>query len=844
MAMTEVAQATVTIIPNMKGSQATIAKELGADAKTSGDSAGKSLGGSLVGAVKKVVAAAAIGKFIKDSLDAGADLQQSYGGLETIYGDAASAAKDYAAQAYKAGISANDYAEQAVSFGASLKQAFAGDTQKAVEAANTAIMDMTDNAAKMGTPIENIQNAYQGFAKGQYNMLDNLKLGYGGTKEEMERLLADASKLSGQEYDISNLGDVYDAIHVIQQDLGLTGVAAQEASETFSGSFGAMKSAATNLMANLALGEDIMPSLDALGESISNFVIGNALPMIGNIVQQVPTVLAALPGYIAGLLPQLIPAMADIVSGLAQGLIDNIPTFVSGMGDLLTAAWDALVNFDWSGAGQLVVDLLTAAWEGLKEAASGIWDFIVGIFTGEITFPDLSGFATTAWAGLVTLASNVWKSIKTWFTTTFTFPNLAEFAATAWNGLVTLASNVWKSIKTWFTTTFTFPSLSELATAAWNGLVTLASNVWKSIKTWFTTTFTFPSLSELASAAWNGLTTLAKNVWLSFKTSLTNTFSFPSLDELASAAWSTLTGIAGTVWSGIKGVFGATDISFADVSEAASTAWDTITTAATTVWDGIKEIFGSFDITWPDFGALAKGALDGLKTAAEGVWNWVKGLFSGDSDDEAVKSVQGSTSEMAATLADAELKISSVDVSTITEANEFVKNTVLGWMRIFEGMSTWMSLPTVDTSSLVATSQVVISWTDTYKKKMDFSWSLPTLHGHLPVISVNMQTASSSDGKTSVSYPNLSVSGYKWFAEGGVFNEPTVIGIGDSKGPEAAVPLDMMWKQLDDEFDKYFGDDGGSVVINNYFEVNGAEDPEVYVDTLARELIQQVRRGA
>ena len=127
---------------------------------------------------------------------------------------------------------------------------------------------------------------------------------------------------------------------------------------------------------------------------------------------------------------------------------------------------------------------------------------------------------------------------------------------------------------------------------------------------------------------------------------------------------------------------------------------------------------------------------------------------------------------------------------------------------------------------------------------MDSSWSLPTLHGHLPVISVNMQTASSSDGKTSVSYPNLSVSGYKWFAEGGVFNEPTVIGIGDSKGPEAAVPLDMMWRQLDSEFDKYFGDDGGSVVINNYFEVNGAEDPAVYADTLARELIQQVRRGA
>ena len=230
---TEIAKAYVQIMPSAKGIKGELTKEMGGDLEAAGKSGGDKLGGSLVSTLKKVVVAAGIGKIVSDALSAGADIQQSFGGLDTIYGEAADAAKEYAYQAAQAGISANDYAEQAVSFGASLKQAFEGDTTKAVEAANTAIMDMTDNAAKMGTPIENIQSAYQGFAKQNYTMLDNLKLGYGGTKTEMERLLEDAQKISGVEYNIDNLGDVYDAIHVIQQDLGLTGVAAQEASTTF-----------------------------------------------------------------------------------------------------------------------------------------------------------------------------------------------------------------------------------------------------------------------------------------------------------------------------------------------------------------------------------------------------------------------------------------------------------------------------------------------------------------------------------------------------------------------------------------------------------------------------------
>lgn len=179
--MADLGKAYVQIIPKAEGISGKIGAILNPESKKAGKEAGASAGDSFGATIKKTLAGLAIGatvvKGFKAALDEGGKLQQSYGGLETIYGDAAEAAKKYAAEAAQAGISANDYAEQAVSFGASLKQAFQGDTTKAVEAANTAIMDMTDNAAKMGTPIESIQNAYAGFAKQNYSMLDNLKLG-------------------------------------------------------------------------------------------------------------------------------------------------------------------------------------------------------------------------------------------------------------------------------------------------------------------------------------------------------------------------------------------------------------------------------------------------------------------------------------------------------------------------------------------------------------------------------------------------------------------------------------------------------------------------------------------
>lgn len=362
---TELGKAFVQIVPSAKGISGSISKELGGEA----GSAGKSAGLNIVGAIKGAIAAAGIGTALKAALEAGGNLQQSFGGLDTLYGDAADAAKKYAVEAAQAGISANSYAEQAVSFGAALKGAFGGDTAKAAEAANTAIMDMADNAAKMGTPIENIQTAYQGFAKQNYTMLDNLKLGYGGTKSEMERLLADATKLSGVEYNIDNLGDVYDAIHVIQGDLGLTGVAAEEASTTFTGSFGAMKAAGENLLASLALGENLGPSLDALGQTVSNFLLNNLFPMITNILSQ---------------LPQLLGGVADFIIQAAPQVMDAAISLVMKIGE-------AFITFDWIGLGISLIDAISGAIDSAAGSNFAGDTTVIDTFLQNLTngFPQL-----------------------------------------------------------------------------------------------------------------------------------------------------------------------------------------------------------------------------------------------------------------------------------------------------------------------------------------------------------------------------------------------------------------------------------------------------------------------
>lgn len=375
---TDLAKAYVQIVPSADGIGGKIASALKGGASSAGDEAGKAAGSSLVSKIKTVIAAAGIGAVLKNALMEGADLQQSLGGVETLFKDSANIVINNAKQAYKtAGMSANEYMEAVTGFSASLLQGLSGDTNKAAQIADMALTDMSDNANKMGTSMDLIQNAYQGFAKQNYTMLDNLKLGYGGTKTEMERLLADAQKLTGVKYDISNLSDVYSAIHAIQENMGITGTTAKEAATTFSGSLASMKAAGKDLLANLTLGEDVRPSLKALGETVFTFVKKNLLPMVGNLLSGIPDLISNVMYMASTALNEVFLNMDDIVDGadnwvmnMANAIVTNAPYFIAAAWRVIGKLVTTFINYDWIGT---VQKMLTNMNESLNEAAGEIF---------------------------------------------------------------------------------------------------------------------------------------------------------------------------------------------------------------------------------------------------------------------------------------------------------------------------------------------------------------------------------------------------------------------------------------------------------------------------------------
>lgn len=400
----ELAKAYVQIVPSAEGIQGSISRVMGGEASSAGESAGTLLGTKLVGTLKKVIAAAGIGKMISDSLNLGGALQQSIGGIETLFGAGGRSIEEYAqsvgksvdavkdeyaslmqsqqtvfnnaAQAYRTvGLSANEYMEQTTSFAASLLSSVSKDTNAAAQLANMAMVDMADNANKMGTDMASIQNAYQGFAKQNYTMLDNLKLGYGGTQAEMQRLLTDAEKLSGVHYELGNLADMYSAIHIIQTDLDITGTTAKEAATTLTGSFAAMKAAAQNVLGDLSTGADLTAPMQALADTARTFLQGNLLPMIGN-------VLAGIPQLVYGLVPEVIQTGTELVSSLASGFAQGIPAFLStALPQLLSFTEELRAN-----AGQFVdaglnciTQLLNGLIAGLPQLIAYVPDIIINI---------------------------------------------------------------------------------------------------------------------------------------------------------------------------------------------------------------------------------------------------------------------------------------------------------------------------------------------------------------------------------------------------------------------------------------------------------------------------------
>ena len=298
--------------------------------KAKGANLGKNIFKGIAAGV--TVASTALAGLVAKSVSSYAELEQNIGGVETLFKDSSQKVIDNANKAFKtAGVSANEYMQGVTSFSASLLQSVANDTEKAADIADMAFRDMSDNANKFGTDMGAIQSAYQGFAKQNYTMLDNLKLGYGGTKTEMERLLKDAQKISGVKYDIDNLSDVYNAIHIIQEELGVTGTTAEEASSTISGSVTSMKAAFDNFLNGSGSIQNVIDSIINVMNNLSGAIVELAPNIVQGIVELLNNLIPQLPGLLQVLLPVIIDGAVSLMQGLANSLPVLIPVLMDGI---------------------------------------------------------------------------------------------------------------------------------------------------------------------------------------------------------------------------------------------------------------------------------------------------------------------------------------------------------------------------------------------------------------------------------------------------------------------------------------------------------------------------------
>lgn len=636
---TNLGKAYVQIMPSAKGISGMISKELDGEVK----SAGQSAGNSLVSSIKSAVVAAGIGKLFASSLMEGGKLQQSLGGVETLFKNNANMVKQYANEAYKTtGLSANAYMENVTGFSASLLQSLGGDTAKAAKVANMAMVDMADNSNKMGTSMELIQNAYQGFAKQNYTMLDNLKLGYGGTKQEMQRLLADAQKLTGVKYDINNLSDVYEAIHVIQKELDITGTTAKEASTTLQGSFASMKAAFTNLLGKLSLGQDIKPSLQALATTTTTFLVGNFLPMVGNILKGLPTLVI---GAFSGLAEQLRGVFGDEVVNKIQGYLTQVSGAVESFMNVLTGSISKQEGINLMkalGINEGTADSIASIAENIRTTFQNIWEAIknvtaiVGEFVGDLLGINEAESSVSGVGLAFELLSDVVKKASEWIKdfTSFLRENevalglvkialsaiLGRFIALSIIGPITALINGFQTAITAARTAmaiFNAVMILSPMTALVAGITAVvAALVW------------FFTQTETGKAIWQGFVDFIKQAW-------------NGVVEFFSGIWNGITTGATMLWTGIQAVWAvaveAIKILWQGVSEFFSTLWSGITEGASTAWTfittSITAIVQPFIEAFLNAWNILKDGLmaiwEGVKLVIQGAWEFIKAIVLG-----------------------------------------------------------------------------------------------------------------------------------------------------------------------------------------------------------------------
>ena len=666
---TEIAQAYVQLIPSARGITGKIQSILNPEASAAGQSAGQSLGSSLVGVMTKVIAAAGIGKAFSAAISEGAALQQSLGGIETLFKGSADKVKGYANEAYKTtGLSANAYMENVTGFSASLLQSLGGDTNKAAETANMAMIDMSDNANKMGTSMESIQMAYQGFAKQNYTMLDNLKLGYGGTKQEMQRLLADAEKLTGVKYDINNLSDVYSAIHAIQENLDITGTTAKEAASTFSGSFESMKAAAQNVLGKLALGENILPSLHALLKTTSTFLFDNFLPMIGNVFSGLGLVLTEGISQIASQLfgdafgsavfdqlsrvTGIFETFFDMIFGSLSkqdnidilntigfseeaatqivNIADNIRvTFEnigSAIGDVIGIVGDFVGDLLGIKDGEQGVNLLGTAFESVtnfvRTASEHLSKFTKWLKDSPIALDVLKSAVvgiTSAWAGYKAVMTVI-KGIEAIRNATLSITNglmLAQFVRT---GALTTAEAA--NAAATMGASGAFGIFNAVLAANPIGLIVTAVAALTAGLVWFFTQ------TETGQKIWSSFVDWIKQAWQGIADFFVGLWS--GISEGASTLWDGVVTTWNAYVESLKAMWNAVVTFFSDlwesIKEAASTAWTLITTAVMTI---VQPFIDGFMNIWNNISDGLTQVWEGIKLIFEGAWEFIKSIFLG-----------------------------------------------------------------------------------------------------------------------------------------------------------------------------------------------------------------------
>lgn len=608
------------------------------------------------------VASTAVVAVGKAAISSYADYEQLVGGVETLFDESSATVIANAQNAYKtAGMSANEYMETVTSFSASLLQSLGGDTKAAADKADMAITDMSDNANKMGTSIEMIQNAYNGFAKQNYTMLDNLKLGYGGTEEEMQRLLDDASKLSGIEYDISSYSDIVDAIHIVQNEMGITGTTAKEASETISGSLASAKASWQNLLTGIADGNqdvgglitqffdsivtvadnivpriaqvmgtlpqlitDLVPKLltkvSELIDILLPVVVDGAVSLLNAIVQVLPqlvtSILNALPALISGIeqvfyaivdaLPQLMTVICEALPVLIPQLVDALVNMIVYLATHIAEIIQPLID----NLPEIIIAIVNALMDNLPALIEGAVQLVIGIVQAipQIIMALIEALPTV----IQSILEGLWNALPLLLEGIISI--VGEIGTAIWDilsGFFTALGEwfggLWESIKTIFAPVVEW--FGNLFSTIWNSIV----SVFSTVGSWVYDNIIAP-VANFFKGLWEGIVSAFHTVidpWIEIikraATLVYNTIIVP-IKNFFTDLWNSIVGI----FSKVSGWF--TDNIATPIKNIFSNIWNAMKNGASNAWEGIKSVFSK--------------VTDWFKNIFSKAWQAVKNVFS------------------------------------------------------------------------------------------------------------------------------------------------------------------------------------------------------------------------